>query len=126
MITIVLLLGVALVKTTVLSRQQSQFDEQRQQAAWLAESGMQRARGAAADSSDYVGETWQVPAEVLAAGSAGVVTIRVEKSDSAGDSRRVLVDVTYPAEGSRRFSVRRESRLPRNSKPESKPPAAKS
>jgi hypothetical protein len=80
----------------------------RQQAFWLAESGLQRAAQALVKSSTYEGETWVVPENVLGTERAGVVVIRVEEVPEAPAVRRVRVEVAYPRDGIQRHLEQRD------------------
>lgn len=110
-LTFLLLLGAALARAVVIFRQQARMDERRQQALLLADSAIQRATRAAFTINGYQGETWNVPAEALGNGSAGVVAIRVEKPAESSTQRRIFVEAIYPEQGTPRFVYRRELRI---------------
>ena len=67
----------------------------RLQAAWLAESGLQRAAARLADDADYAGETWNLTAEQLGLSDAAVVEIEVVETDTP-NRRTVRVRADYP------------------------------
>ena len=72
--------------------------DDRLQAMWLAESGLQRASVRLAGSADYTGETWVVSAESLGGDRDGRVEICVEPVADEPNARRVHVTADYPAE----------------------------
>jgi Tfp pilus assembly protein PilX len=109
---VVMMVGAALTKALVAHHRQSRLAEQRQQAFWLAESAVQRAVHALAKSPDYSGETWRVAADVLASGSAGVVTIKVESLTEPQAGRRIHVEASYPDDSAHRSFCQRELFVP--------------
>ena len=66
------------------------------QAAWLAESGLERAAERLAAKPDFTGETWNVAPEQLGGSYAAVVRIRVEPVRDQSKSRLVRVEADYP------------------------------
>ena len=106
------LLGLALVQTVLLQHRQMQAAGRQQQSFWLAEAGVQRAVQRLAQSADYAGERWIVPAEVLGAEQAGVVTIEVAKIDGSSESRAIRVEARFPDDPIRRTVWRRSLTLP--------------
>jgi hypothetical protein len=66
------------------------------QAAWLAESGLERAAWRLAAEADYAGETWALSADQLAAADPAVVQIRVETMPEQPHRRVVHVQADYP------------------------------
>lgn len=105
---VVMLLSAELTEAISLHHRQSRLAEDRQQAFWIAESAVQRAVHALAQSPDYAGETWRVPAEVLGSGRAGVATIKVEPVAGAAGQRRIVVQAYYPDDPVQRTSYERE------------------
>ena len=86
----------AILQTAVAERGAMDTRDALQQAAWLAESGLQRAAARLAADPAYQGETWKIAADELGGGAAAVVRIEVEPVP--GDPRRRLVRVQadYP------------------------------
>ena len=77
-------------------RQAMQTESWRLQAAWLAESGLERAARQLQLDAEYAGETWTIAEEALAGGEAGVVEIEVEEIAGRPDRRLVRVRADYP------------------------------
>lgn len=105
---VVTLLGAALIQSVVLHHRHMNVTAERQQCLWLAESGVQRALRQLAHSPDYVGETWNVPAQVLGAAQPGAVTIRVTTVDEPRAGHRIQVEACFPDAPVRRTTVHRE------------------
>jgi type II secretory pathway component PulK len=105
---VVMLLGGELIKATVVRHRQLRQAEQRQQSFWLAESAVQRARHALAESPEYEGETWRVPEEVFGTGGAGVAVISVDPSAEPGQGRTIRVQASYPDDPVHRILHERE------------------
>lgn len=105
MVLVVLLLALlicgSLLRMATLQRRQVQSQQQRAQAAWLVESGLERGAAALAADPAYRGETWEVPAEDLNGNNGGLVEIRVEETaDPPG--RRLRVRAEFPRGAERR------------------------
>ncbi len=97
-VVIAVMLAAALAKATLLQHRQVQVEDCQQQSFWLAESGVQRAVYQLHASADYVGETWEVPAEVLGSDGAGVVAIQVQPTSQPQAGWDVRVESRYPAQ----------------------------
>jgi type II secretory pathway component PulK len=63
-------------------RRAGRLAEDRLQAAWLAQSAVERADAQLTRDGDYQGETWKVSAEELAGGKNAVVSIKIERSQA--------------------------------------------
>lgn len=101
---IVMLVGAELTRTIMLHHRQTRLAESRQQSFWLAESAVQRAAHALANSpEDYEGETWHIPAEELGAGNPGVAIIHVESAADPETGRVIRVQAYYPEDGVHRI-----------------------
>jgi hypothetical protein len=74
--------------------------EQASQARWLAEAGVERAAARLAESADYRGESWLVPAADLPGGQAARVHLHIVPIEEGG--RSIEVEVEYPLESSGR------------------------
>lgn len=105
---VVALIGAAMARTMLLQRNSARQAEQAQQAAWLADSALLRARARLADDDTYSGETWRVAADQLRTGYAGVAVIRVEPIDGA---RRIVIEAAYPEHPPHRILQRREKHV---------------
>jgi len=87
---------ISIVRMAGAGRRTMQTEAWRLQAAWLAESGLERAAWRLASDGAYSGETWTVAPEALAGGEAGVVEIEVEEIPGEADRRLVRVRADYP------------------------------
>ena len=100
-----------LVREAILERQSLDSAQWREQAEWLARSGVDRAAASLARDRDYRSETWTIPAEALRGEYGGRVTIEVEKPAERSDVGLVSVVVVYPdrpdhrAQASRRVLI---------------------
>jgi Tfp pilus assembly protein PilX len=106
---VVMLFAAGIARALVLQHRQGRGLEQRQQAFWLAESALQRAKVAMATDAAYAGETWNVPASMLGSGESGLAVIRIEKKDTPRPGRVVHVEAYFPDQGVNRFSFERET-----------------
>ena len=81
--------------------------EQRLQADWLAESGLDRAAARLAANASYTGEVWNIPGKELSGPDGATVDIRVAPT---GDSakKRVTAVADYPADPQRRSRVSKD------------------
>lgn len=95
-IVVAMTLGAGLVKAVVTQHRQSRLFHQRQQAFWLAESGVQRAVLAINASADYRGETWTVPAAQLDGTAVGIVVTKVAEVTQPKPGWRIEVEAQYP------------------------------
>ena len=86
----------SILKMTAVGRNVLQSESQRIQAAWLAESGLQRAAARLAADPDYAGETWNVPAGDPSTPQQAKVRIEVESVAEHADRRLVRVRADYP------------------------------
>jgi hypothetical protein len=95
---LIALIGGTLLKLGTARRAQVQADERRLQAAWLAESGLERAAARLGEDRDYAGETWAVPPGDLGGRHGGRVVIAVTAVESKPGLRKVEARADYPAE----------------------------
>jgi hypothetical protein len=100
-------LGALLVQSALREAQQSRQREQQLQTLWLVESGLERGLAGLAASSDYTGETWQIPADALGGRDAATVGIVVETIEENTAVRRIAVEAIYPDDPQRRIVQRR-------------------
>lgn len=94
--TIVAAVLVLLARQSVIERRGLQRDSWQAQAAWLAESALDRAAARLAADRDYAGETWNLSADDLGTGRAAVVTIDVQEVENEAGRRVVRVRADYP------------------------------
>jgi len=95
------MLGGVLLKLALTEQRQSRLREARLQAEWLAESAIERAAARLTQSAEYTGETWNVSADHLGDGAAGIVTIEVDPVEARANLRHVRVRVEYQRDGVR-------------------------
>jgi hypothetical protein len=103
-----MLLGGQLIQATVTGQHQMRQLEHRQQAFWLAESAVQRARHALAESSDYTGETWQLSADDQGVSQTGRAVITVEAGGDSDTERVIRVAAFWPDDPVHRVLYERE------------------
>ena len=87
---------ISIVKMAGAGRRTTRTETWRLQAAWLAESGLERAAWRLASDDTYSGEAWTVPAEELAGTDAGAVKIEVEAVPDDPSRRLVRVRADFP------------------------------
>jgi len=78
------------------------------QAAWLAESALERAAWRLAADADYPGENWRLPAEAIGGRHAAAVTIEVLDVAERPDCRLVRVRADYPDHPQHRSRERKQ------------------
>ena len=105
--TLILLMASVLLKIGLAQRTQTQGEERRLQAEWLAEAGLERAGAKLAAARDYTGETWTVPAEDLDARDAGLIAIQVEPVPDHPTRRRVTIVADFPRDADQRARQRK-------------------
>jgi Tfp pilus assembly protein PilV len=101
-VLVLMMLGAALLKVELASRQSNRDHERRLEAQWLAESGLERARARLAADPSYSGETWKLSAADLGlddatqtAAAAGVVAISVNQNSGEPRRKRVRVQADF-------------------------------
>ena len=87
---------VAVLKMAAAERRGVRTEARRAQAAWLAESALDRAAARLAADPAYPGETWTVPPGVLDARDTARVVIRVETPSEQPRRRSVRVRADWP------------------------------
>lgn len=105
---VVMLLGAAFANLFIAQRRLVHQTNERQQAFWLAEAAVNRAKYRLANEVDYAGETWQVPSEHLDHRKSGVATIRIENVATPRSSQRIVVEAELVTTGSRQAIHHRE------------------
>jgi Tfp pilus assembly protein PilX len=108
LLTVVMMLGASLTKRMLIYHHQTRFLQLRQQAFWLAESGLERGIQKSAKGDAYEGESWKVPAEALGQQTPEAVVIRIERQSDVKSERKVVVTSAYPQGVTRQFVDRRE------------------
>ncbi|HID78764.1 MAG TPA: type II secretion system protein [Planctomycetaceae bacterium] len=87
---------VSTLRSAISQRRSLQARFCRVQAAWLAESALERAAWQLAADPDYRGEVWKVPAQSLGGNLPATVTIQVEPVPDSPDARMVRVRADCP------------------------------
>ncbi len=105
---LVLVFG-SLMKLGFAGRAQVRSEERRLRAAWLAESGLERAWAKLSTDPDYRGESWELSAETLDGKDAAIVRIVVEPR---GDDLRVTSRADYPHKSTTRARQTRTAFFP--------------
>jgi hypothetical protein len=105
------LIGASLLRTIQTQRALLRSEEQRLQADWLADSGLERACARLANDPAYGGETWTLSGEQLGGKEAGTVTISVgAPAEKEGVSQRLVsVQSDFPSDPPRRVRARRQA-----------------
>jgi type II secretory pathway pseudopilin PulG len=109
---IIAIISAGLLKVAFARRARVTAEERQVQAAWLAESGLERALSRLATSNDYTGETWEIPAEDLGGRGTGIVLIQVEKLADQPSRRKLHVQADFPANSSLQTRQSREIIVP--------------
>jgi len=86
----------SLLKVAVAQRGALESHAWQVQAAWLAESALERAAARLAADADYPGENWKLPAEAFGGHHGAAVTIEVLGVSKRPDCRLVRVRADYP------------------------------
>jgi Tfp pilus assembly protein PilX len=92
----------ALVRMGLAEKARSLAEERKLRAAWLAESGLERAWAKLGESGSYAGETWALSAETLRGRDPAVVRIDVEPIEGRAGRLRVTARADYPRDGTSR------------------------
>lgn len=106
------MIGASLMRTTVLSMRQIQREQQQVQTSWLAEAGCQRALAKILTDKQYVGETWDVPAEQLQSSSGATVRITIEGETAENVARTVTAIAEYPKGSTQAVRVTKRLTIP--------------
>ena len=93
---IAMVIFLSLLRLSVAERRRVETEAWQLQAAWLAESGIERAAARLAADAAYEGETWNLSGDVLGGRHDAVVRIQVERVPEHEDRRLVHVEADYP------------------------------
>jgi type II secretory pathway component PulK len=99
---IVTLVAGAVLKVALSQRDQTRGAEQRLQAQWLTEAGIQRALARLSAEPNYAGEIWEIPPRDLDSSDGARVAITVARAPGDGRNRHVRVQADYPLDAPRR------------------------
>ncbi len=108
-----MILGV-LAHIGMLHYRQQRAEQERMQAAWLAESAIERAADRLAADRNYTGEAWQLSAADLGGAFEGNVQISVA---GEADNRVITVAALYPSNSSPFAKVSKQVTLRLKSSP---------
>ncbi len=117
MLVVLVCLGIAavvLVTILKMAAAEQQMLRKRQwhvQAAWLAESGLERAAARLAADPEYRGESWAIGPELLGSRHAGTVSISIETIAGQPKRRAVRVVADYPNQLPNQMRCSRETVL---------------
>lgn len=78
-------------------RREQSAEQNRAQADWLAESGLERAVHRLQNDPAYAGETWKCSPEELQRLDGGEVTIKIESIRQMPEARRIVIRAVFPA-----------------------------
>ncbi len=109
----------ALLRVSLAERKVVRSEEDRLQADWLVQAGLERGAARLKADAGYTGETWKLSADDLGGPDPGLVTIVVETSEEHADQRALNVRAEYPAGSS--HAVRQSKRLLRGRDEDAKP-----
>ena len=99
-----------LVHLATQAYRETELEQRREQAGWIAESGVERALARLTANPEYSGEQWSLSAEAIGGRHNAEVTIQVEPLEGRENWRRVRVVADYPLEPSLRVRQTREFR----------------
>jgi Tfp pilus assembly protein PilX len=101
----------SLLKMALLHERQLGYEQARLQAAWLADSGLERAASRLAVNGGYAGETWTIAAAELGGPEGAVVVIHVQKDETQDERRAIVVEAAYPAQGPHQARLTRHTTI---------------
>jgi hypothetical protein len=102
----------SLLQLAVAQRGAIQLEAWEIQAAWMAESGLDRAAARLAADPKYRGEIWTVPAEVFGGEDSAMVRIEVDSIANGANRRKVRVQADFPAQPQHHARQSREADIP--------------
>ena len=111
-LVVVMMLVDCVLRVALAERDGNRDQECRLQAEWLVESGLERGRARLTADRGYTGETWVIAAADLGLEEVGEPTGKVANGDRAGAV--VTISVDRPETASGRARVRRQADYPRN------------
>ncbi len=99
-----------LVHLATQAYRETELEQRREQAGWIAQSGAQRALAQLTANPEYSGEQWSLPAQAIGGRHNAQVTIQVDPLEGQENWRRVRIVADYPLEASLRIRQTREFR----------------
>ena len=97
LVVITLICSARLLRVSLAERKVVRSEEDRLQAEWLVQAGLERGAARLKADAGYTGETWKLSAEDLGGPDPGLVTIVVETSEGHDDQRALSARADYPA-----------------------------
>jgi Tfp pilus assembly protein PilX len=116
LVVVTIMTGV-LLRRAALERDRIRAAERQLQAAWLADSALDRAAAALAVSREYKGETWTPAAADIGGPDSGRVAISVQAVDGQPGKRKLTAQADYPADTPYRIRQTKELLLEIDSLP---------
>jgi hypothetical protein len=110
-LVILMILGgfsLTLARTLASKRRILRNEEQRIQAEWLAEAGIERAAARWKATGEATAETWMIPPEELGGRGGGKVTIAFDPPMPESKSRHVRITAEYPVDEASQALIHRE------------------
>ncbi len=104
---LVSMIGGSLLKLGLAQRRQMRREQSRQQAIWLAESGIERAVARLRTDSEYSGEDWKLDDSDSIRGKPAVVKISVLRDESTGKIA-ISVVADYPRDTDQRVRISKQ------------------
>ena len=105
---LVTMIGGSLLKLGLTQRRQARREQMRQQAMWLAESGIERAAAQLRINSDYEGEDWTLAGTDSIRGKQATVKISIQQSDESADRRTIAVVADFPRDTDQRVRISKQ------------------
>ena len=102
----------SILRLLAAERRATQTDQWQVQAAWLAESGIERAANRLSGDPKYSGETWKLPAGAFAARAGAAVKIEVQPIPEQPGQRLIRVQADYPDDPQHRVRQTRQAVVP--------------
>jgi hypothetical protein len=93
---------VSVLRLAAAERRRGDAEAWQVQAAWLAESAVERAVARLADDPQYQGETWSLSPDDLGTRHSAIVVVHVETTPEREQRRLIRVEADYPDHPHRR------------------------
>jgi Tfp pilus assembly protein PilX len=111
LLVVVLITG-AVLQAILVHRRQASLEENRLQAASVAEAAIERAIARLKQSPKYTGETWTVPINQVGDEAAvAVAEIRIVADAERSSARQITAMARYPRDSARQATVQRTYQL---------------
>ena len=102
----------SILKLVAVQRQSLELQARQMQAAWRAESAVQRAAARLSAEANYRGETWSISPQEIGGRDGAAVVIRVSEVAGKNDRLAVHVEADYPADPQQRARQVRDAIVP--------------